>query len=192
MTQTRELIEQEIFAALNRKYVQRADARQHSMGLQYMEAETHDLSRFIANLFATRLEQAEALADALIYIAETSDDPQSSRDALAALATYRKGQSNAASVESGPQQEAVEQGRVLTFEQVVPSSPGEAIVDAVNQACVYLEADAEAWIKGSERHPHQVYLEECARLRREVSDQLRAALATLSPSPDVVDRERQT
>lgn len=36
--------EEQIFAWLNRKYVQRADERQRSMNLQYMEAETHDLS----------------------------------------------------------------------------------------------------------------------------------------------------
>jgi len=36
--------EEQIFAWLNRKYVQRAEERQRSMNLQYMEAETHDLS----------------------------------------------------------------------------------------------------------------------------------------------------
>lgn len=39
--------EQEVFAFLNRKYVQRADARQKEMGLQYTEAETHDLAKEI-------------------------------------------------------------------------------------------------------------------------------------------------
>lgn len=39
--------EQEVFAFLNRKYVQRADERQKKMGLQYTEAETHDLAEEI-------------------------------------------------------------------------------------------------------------------------------------------------
>lgn len=39
--------EQEVFAFLNRKYVQRADERQKEMGLQYTEAETHDLAKEI-------------------------------------------------------------------------------------------------------------------------------------------------
>lgn len=37
-----------IFEFLTRKYVQRADARQADLGLQYMEAETHDLARELA------------------------------------------------------------------------------------------------------------------------------------------------
>jgi hypothetical protein len=41
-------LEELLFAFLVRKYVQRADARQKSMGLQYIEAETHDLAREIA------------------------------------------------------------------------------------------------------------------------------------------------
>lgn len=40
--------EQTIFNFLTRKYVQRADARQADLGLQYMEAETHDLARELA------------------------------------------------------------------------------------------------------------------------------------------------
>jgi hypothetical protein len=43
----RELIE-EAFALLCRKYVQRSDERQKDMGLQYTEAETHDLAKTIA------------------------------------------------------------------------------------------------------------------------------------------------
>lgn len=39
--------EQEVFAFLNRKYVQRADERQKEMGLQYTAAETHDLAKEI-------------------------------------------------------------------------------------------------------------------------------------------------
>lgn len=52
-----------IFAWLCRKYVQRADARQKSMGLQYTEAETHglaaDFSRF-AKAALSRIATLEA------------------------------------------------------------------------------------------------------------------------------------
>jgi hypothetical protein len=37
-------IDKEVFKFLTQKYVQSADSRQKSMGLQYMTAETHDLS----------------------------------------------------------------------------------------------------------------------------------------------------
>lgn len=44
-------LEARLFLFLTRRYVQRADARQEAMGLQYMTAETHglaaDLARFI-------------------------------------------------------------------------------------------------------------------------------------------------
>ena len=47
-------LESAIFEFLCRKYVQRADDRQRAMGLQYTEAETHDLAsemaRFIERL----------------------------------------------------------------------------------------------------------------------------------------------
>lgn len=39
--------EQDVLAFLNRKYIQRADERQKQMGLQYTEAETHDLAKEI-------------------------------------------------------------------------------------------------------------------------------------------------
>lgn len=42
--------EEQIFAFLCRKYVQRADSRHREMGLQYMEAETHDLARALDTL----------------------------------------------------------------------------------------------------------------------------------------------
>jgi hypothetical protein len=48
MTQISEELVERAFALLNAKYVQRADARQQSMGLQYTEAETHDLARLMA------------------------------------------------------------------------------------------------------------------------------------------------
>jgi hypothetical protein len=41
-------LEARLFKFLTRKYVQRADARQRAMGLQYTEAETHDLAGEIA------------------------------------------------------------------------------------------------------------------------------------------------
>lgn len=44
-----------IFEFLEQKYIQRADARQKEMGLQYMTAETHDLSRELAKFMTTRL-----------------------------------------------------------------------------------------------------------------------------------------
>lgn len=46
------LNEQAIFEFLCRKYVQRADRRQKAMGLQYTEAETHDLARELAAFIA--------------------------------------------------------------------------------------------------------------------------------------------
>lgn len=50
------MIEAELFAWLNIKYVQRSDERQAAMGLQYTEAETHDLARQIAGLVGPRIE----------------------------------------------------------------------------------------------------------------------------------------
>lgn len=44
-----------IFTFFENKYVQRADDRQKSMGLQYTNAETHDLSRETAKLFKNLL-----------------------------------------------------------------------------------------------------------------------------------------
>jgi hypothetical protein len=41
-------LEAAIFAFLERKYVQCSNPRQKAMGLQYMEAETHDLAEEIA------------------------------------------------------------------------------------------------------------------------------------------------
>lgn len=46
------LNEQAIFEFLCRKYVQRADQRQKAMGLQYTEAETHDLAHELAAFIA--------------------------------------------------------------------------------------------------------------------------------------------
>lgn len=44
---------QMIFDFLSQKYVQRSDARQRTMGLQYLEAETHDLADELARWLAT-------------------------------------------------------------------------------------------------------------------------------------------
>lgn len=46
------MTEQMIFEWLQRKYGQSADARQKAMGLVYMTAETHDLAKELAKLFA--------------------------------------------------------------------------------------------------------------------------------------------
>ncbi len=43
-----EQIRERAYAALRQKYVVRSDSRQKSMGLSYVEAETRDLSEFIA------------------------------------------------------------------------------------------------------------------------------------------------
>ena len=60
-----------IFDWLCLKYVQRADTRQESMGLQYMEAETHDLAEEIAARFEAELTaQREELLRSLGHNAE--------------------------------------------------------------------------------------------------------------------------
>lgn len=61
--------EEAIFAQLCAKYVQRADARQQSMGLQYTQAETHDLARFIA-----RIEHTTPDRNAVLSVLETARD----------------------------------------------------------------------------------------------------------------------
>jgi hypothetical protein len=45
-------LEEMLFSFLCQKYVQRADTRQTKMGLQYTEAETHDLAKEICNFIA--------------------------------------------------------------------------------------------------------------------------------------------
>jgi len=47
-------LESDLFSFLCRKYVQRADELQKAMGLQYTEAETHDLAKMIANFIDAR------------------------------------------------------------------------------------------------------------------------------------------
>jgi hypothetical protein len=60
--------EDEWFALLVRKYVQRSDERQRQMGLQYTEAETRDLANVCARheaaaLRSSRREEAETISD---------------------------------------------------------------------------------------------------------------------------------
>lgn len=50
------MTEGEVFAWLCLKYVQRSDERQAELGLQYTQAETHDLAREIARLVGVRVE----------------------------------------------------------------------------------------------------------------------------------------
>jgi len=57
---TREALEAEWFQWLCRKYVQRADDRQRSMGLQYTEAETHNLAAEIAKHESAALDRYRA------------------------------------------------------------------------------------------------------------------------------------
>ena len=47
-----EAVARDLFDFLCRKYVQRSNERQQSMGLQYTEAETHDLAKEIARFIA--------------------------------------------------------------------------------------------------------------------------------------------
>lgn len=55
-----------ILAWLCRKYVQRADDRQKSLGLQYTEAETHDLAREFYKAHVAPLEAKLTAANAEI------------------------------------------------------------------------------------------------------------------------------
>lgn len=52
-------LEAAVFDFLSRKYMQREDARQRSMGLVYMTAETHDLARELAR-FIERHQRGES------------------------------------------------------------------------------------------------------------------------------------
>lgn len=49
-------LEDALFEFLCRKYVQRSDDRQRAMGLQYTEAETHDLAKEVAAFFYWNME----------------------------------------------------------------------------------------------------------------------------------------
>lgn len=55
-------LEKDIFDFLCRKYVQRQDDRQKAMGLQYMEAETHDLAHVLASYFVGRVDASLDIA----------------------------------------------------------------------------------------------------------------------------------
>ena len=78
-TRERELVET-VFDFLCRKYVQRADERQKSMGLQYTEAETHDLARQIATLLE-RLTSSEVTEEEVLdEFADVLSDEWADRD----------------------------------------------------------------------------------------------------------------
>lgn len=52
-----------------------------------------------------------------------------------------------------------------------------AVREPIDQAKVYLLADAEAWEKGSENAPHREFLMASGKLRRDIANQLDALLA---------------
>jgi hypothetical protein len=54
MKQPKPKLVNDLFEFLTHKYVQHADERQKEMGLQYMEAETHDLAEEIAKFITNR------------------------------------------------------------------------------------------------------------------------------------------
>lgn len=56
-------IEESVFSFLTAKYVQRADDRQKAMGLQYTEAETHDLAKEVSRLFTPAVEAHQEVED---------------------------------------------------------------------------------------------------------------------------------
>lgn len=58
-------LEEALFHFLCRKYVQRSDERQRSMGLQYTTAETHDLAKEVARFVDTRTTPTDGLREAL-------------------------------------------------------------------------------------------------------------------------------
>lgn len=75
--------ERRIFDYLCTKYVQRADDRQRSMGLQYTEAETHDLAREMNRLFDTLNEGARrVLGRVTDYLAANLHEDVSIIDAI--------------------------------------------------------------------------------------------------------------
>lgn len=51
--------------------------------------------------------------------------------------------------------------------------PAKLIADAAD----YLIGDAEAWEKGSDGNPHEVYLKHCGKLRRDIAQKLRVPFA---------------
>ena len=62
--------ENEVFDLLNRLYVQRSDVRQMEMGLQYTEAETHDLAKQVFKFcIAPITHERDTLRDVLALLA---------------------------------------------------------------------------------------------------------------------------
>lgn len=55
-------LEDDLFAFLCHKYVQRQDDRQKAMGLQYTTAETHDLARTLTAYFIGRIDASFDIA----------------------------------------------------------------------------------------------------------------------------------
>lgn len=47
--------QEDVLAFLEHKYIQKADARHKEMGLEYIQAETHDLAKEIANFINKKL-----------------------------------------------------------------------------------------------------------------------------------------
>lgn len=68
------LTEESIFSFLSRKYVQRADARQQTWGLTYMEAETHDLARELERYIEAALSPEQGVRDAAINLLRAVDN----------------------------------------------------------------------------------------------------------------------
>ncbi|MDR5726267.1 MAG: hypothetical protein RB191_02240 [Terriglobia bacterium] len=56
----RDSLEQALLGFLLRKYTQRQDARQKAMGLQYMDAETHDLAQELSCFLAAYVSHNDA------------------------------------------------------------------------------------------------------------------------------------
>jgi len=92
------LDEQTIFNFLQRKYVQRADDRQKTMGLVYMEVETHDLARELEKMFSQAstapevTDERQAFEQAMREISNGEPDWQSP----AAMWAWRAWQARAA------------------------------------------------------------------------------------------------
>ena len=62
--------ENEVFELLNRMYVQRADERQKEIGVQYTEAETHDLAKQVFKFcIAPITHERDTLRDVLALLA---------------------------------------------------------------------------------------------------------------------------
>lgn len=63
MNNTTKKLAEELFYFLTYKYVQRADERQKAMGLQYTEAETHDLAETIAGFISSLRGEQDKLGE---------------------------------------------------------------------------------------------------------------------------------